>query len=188
MLRSLFAGVSGLRSHQTRMDVIGNNIANVNTIGYKASRVTFQDTLYQTMRSASAAIGSRGGTNPMQVGLGVQVASIDVIHTPGSPQPTGVQTDLSIAGNGFFVLKDGNRQVYTRAGAFDFDEAGWLVAPNGMRVAGWNADNGVINTSSPIEEIRISIGETIPAEATTEVYLEGNLDAESDGTTWSQGP
>ena len=94
MLRSLFAGVSGLRSHQTRMDVIGNNIANVNTIGYKASRVTFQDTLYQTMRSASAAIGSRGGTNPMQVGLGVQVASIDVIHTPGSPQPTGVQTDL----------------------------------------------------------------------------------------------
>lgn len=178
MMRSLFAGVSGLKAHQTRMDVIGNNIANVNTVGYKSSRVTFQDVLYQTIRSASAPATSRGGTNPVQIGLGVQIGSIDVIHTPGSPQPTGVQSDLAISGNGFFVLLDGERQLYTRAGAFSLDEAGWLIAPNGMRVAGWNAVEGVINTNQPIEAIRIAIGQTIPARATTEAVFEGNLNAE----------
>src|SRR5690625_996037 len=104
MMRSLFAGVAGLTSHQTRMDVIGNNIANVNTIGYKKSRVTFQDMLSQTLQSGSAPSASRGGVNPQQVGLGVQLGTIDVLHTPGATEPTGVQTDMSIRGNGFFVL------------------------------------------------------------------------------------
>lgn len=184
MMRSLFAGVSGLKSHQTRMDVIGNNISNVNTVGYKAGRVTFQDTLYQTIRSAAASTATRGGTNPVQVGLGVQVGSIDVIHTAGSPQPTGIQTDLAMNGNGFFVLKDGEHQLYTRAGVFDFDEAGWLGSPaTGMRVAGWNAVDGVIDTNQPLQEIRVPIGETIPAVATTEAFLEGNLDAGSEQNT-----
>ena len=178
MMRSLFAGVSGLKAHQTRMDVIGNNIANVNTIGYKASRVTFQDVLYQTLRSASAPTATRGGTNPLQVGLGVQIGSIDVIHTPGSPMPTGVQSDLAISGNGFFVLLDGEKQLFTRAGAFTIDESGWLVAPgSGLRVAGWNAVNGVVDTNQPIEAIRIAIGQTIPARATTEAVFAGNLNA-----------
>ncbi|MFS8524354.1 MAG: flagellar hook protein FlgE [Limnochordales bacterium] len=180
MMRSLFAGVSGLQSHQTRMDVIGNNIANVNTVGYKAGRVTFADTLYQTIRSASAPTATRGGTNPVQVGLGVRVASIDIIHTAGSPQPTGLQTDLAMNGNGFFVLKEGEQLLFTRAGVFDLDEAGWLVSKaTGLRVAGWNAVEGVVDTNQPIEEIRVPIGQTIPARATTEAVFEGNLDAEA---------
>ncbi|MFS8613706.1 flagellar hook-basal body complex protein, partial [Limnochorda sp.] len=103
MMQSLFAGVSGLRSHQRRMDVIGNNVANVNTVGFKAARATFQDVLYNTLRGAGAPQNNRGGTNPMQVGLGVQVGSIDTLFTSGNPQSTGVETDLMIQGEGLFV-------------------------------------------------------------------------------------
>ena len=108
MMRSLFSGVSGLRNHQTRMDVIGNNIANVNTVGFKRSRVNFQDMLSQNFRSATRPQDNRGGTNPMQVGLGMSIASIDTIHTPGSAQNTGKETDLTIPGDGFFIVKNGN--------------------------------------------------------------------------------
>ena len=104
MMRSMFAGVSGLRNHQTRMDVIGNNIANVNTVGYKTSRVTFQDSLSQTLKGATAPQRNRGGMNPQQVGLGVTLSSIDVLHTAGNLQTTGVNTDLAIQGNGFLSL------------------------------------------------------------------------------------
>jgi len=181
MMRSLFSGVSGLLVHQTRMDVIGNNIANVNTVGYKTSRVTFQDMLYQTLRAATAPSMDRGGTNPRQVGLGVQLGTIDVIHSPGNLQPTGVATDLAIRGNGFFILMDGSQQYYTRAGVFDFDQEGWLVSKaSGMRVAGWNADpvSGVVDTNKPLEEIRIALDQTLPARPTTKVELTGNLSAE----------
>ncbi len=181
MMRSLFSGVSGLLSHQTRMDVIGNNIANINTVGFKASRVTFQDMLYQTLRSATLSSDNRGGTNPRQVGLGVQLGSIDVIHAAGNLQPTGVTTDLAVRGNGFFVVLDGEHQYYTRAGLFDFDEAGWLVSKtSGMKVAGWNAQGGVVDPDKPIEAIRISSDHTLPARATTEAVLEGNLSAEGE--------
>src|SRR5690606_25050503 len=111
-----------------------------NTIGYKASRVTFQDLLSQTMAGASAPDMNRGGTNPQQVGLGVGLAAIWTKHTPGNLETTGVTTDLAIQGNGFFILGDGNTRYYTRAGMFGLDEDGWLVAPNGMRVMGWSAD------------------------------------------------
>src|SRR5690606_30772851 len=182
MMRSLFSGVSGLLVHQTRMDVIGNNIANVNTVGYKTSRVTFQDMLYQTLRAATAPSMDRGGTNPRQVGLGVQLGTIDVIHSPGNLQPTGVATDLAIRGNGFFILMDGSQQYYTRAGVFDFDQEGWLVSKaSGMRVAGWDADpvSGVVDTNKPLEEIRIALDQTLPARPTTKVELTGNLSADA---------
>jgi len=137
MMRSLYAGVSGLRNHQTRMDVIGNNIANVNTAGFKRNRVSFQDMLYQNMRGASAPAGTLGGTNPAQIGLGITIASVDTIHTQGSTQTTGKMNDLMIQGDGFFVLGDnaGANLVYTRAGNFEFDSNGQLVNPaNGMFV------------------------------------------------------
>ena len=119
MMRSLFSGVSGLKSHQTRMDTIGNNISNVNTTGFKSSRTTFADTLSQTMTGASSPNGNLGGTNPKQIGLGTVVASIDMIFTDGSVQPTGKNTDLCLSGNGLFVVNNGNQRYYTRDGAFE---------------------------------------------------------------------
>ena len=106
MMRSLYSGVSGLKNHQTRMDVIGHNVANVNTYGYKTQRVTFQDMLSQTISGAARPEENRGGVNPKQVGLGMNVASIDRIFTQGSFQTTGNQTDVAISGDGFFVVAD----------------------------------------------------------------------------------
>ena len=119
MMRSLFSGVAGLKSHQTRMDVIGNNIANVNTVGFKSNRVTFADTLYQTNSGASAPTDNKGGTNPKQIGLGTGVASIDTIFTDGSVQSTGKNTDLCLSGSGLFIVKDASGTYYTRDGAFE---------------------------------------------------------------------
>ncbi len=182
MMRALFAGVSGLKNHQTRMDVIGNNIANVNTVGFKASRVQFQDVLSQTITGAASAQGDRGGTNPMQVGLGMGLASIDTIFTDGSFQPTGKGTDLSIQGSGFFILSDGNSQVFTRAGNFDFDTAGNYGVPGtGYRVMGWQADaTGNINTAGNVVPIKIPVGAAMPAQPSTLVTYANNLSADAD--------
>lgn len=183
MMRSLFAGVSGLKNHQTRMDAIGNNIANVNTPGYKASRVQFQDVLSQTLQGSSAGGAGRGGTNPMQVGLGMGLASIDTIFTDGSFQPTGKQTDLSIQGQGFFVLSDdptGANKVYTRAGNFDFDRNGnFLVPGTGFLVQGWMADgNGQVNTTGNTGPIKIPVGQNMDPQDTDNVFFGNNLNAE----------
>ena len=182
MMRSLFSGVAGLKNHQTRMDVIGNNIANVNTTGFKASRVNFQDILSQTMQGASSAQGNRGGTNPMQVGLGMGVASIDTLFTDGSYQTTGKQTDLSITGQGFFIVTDGTNKYYTRAGNFDFDAQGnYLVPGTGLKVAGWMADaDGVINSSGDIGSIQIPVGDTMAAKATTSYDFINNLSDDAE--------
>ena len=138
MMRSLYSAVGGLRNHQTRMDVIGNNIANVNTTGYKAGRASFQDIINQNLQGASAAQGGKGGVNPMQVGLGMTASSIDNLFTNGSIQSTGVGTDLAISDDGFFILSDGTTDVYTRDGNFDFDKDGILVSrSSGMKVMGW---------------------------------------------------
>jgi flagellar hook protein FlgE len=137
MLRSLFSGISGLRANQTMLDVTGNNIANANTVGFKATTTVFQDTLSQVMRGASAAGATNGGTNPIQVGLGVQVAATRGNFNQGSAQVTGSATDLMIQGDGMFVLGSGADRVYTRAGAFTWDEGGNLVAPSGKRVQGY---------------------------------------------------
>lgn len=131
MLRSMYAGISGMRGFQTKLDVIGNNIANVNTQGFKKGRVTFQDMMSQTTRGAQGAAGGRGGVNPMQVGLGSQVGSIDNIHTQGFTQSTGNPLDLTIEGNGMFAVTDGTTTYYTRAGNFYLDDDGNIVNSDG---------------------------------------------------------
>lgn len=181
MMRSLYSGVAGLQNHQVRMDVLGNNIANVNTIGFKKGRVNFQDMLSQTMAGAAKPTDELGGVNPKQVGLGMTISAIDTIHTQGSLQTTGKMTDLAIQGNGFFILSSGQKDFYTRAGAFGLDENGTFVNPaNGMRVQGWMAEQvegqTVLNTSAAIGDIIIPIGSKEPAAATTEVDLACNLD------------
>lgn len=184
MMRSLYSGVSGLKNHQTRMDVIGNNIANVNTVGYKKSRVLFKDTFYQTIRGASAATTERGGTNAMSVGLGMNLSSIDQIHTPAATTTTNKTTDLAVDGNGYFIVSNGGKLYYTRAGAFDFDESGKLVSTsNGYTVQGWNADQDfVLNASGDVSDIDISGFLDMPSRATTSMTLSGNLNAEQDFT------
>ena len=140
MLRSLFAGISGLRVNQTMLDVTGNNIANANTVGYKASTTVFRDTLSQMLTAATGQSASRGGTNPIQIGLGVQVGSTSMNTTQGSTQTTGSPTDLMIQGDGMFVVQRNGENFYTRAGSFTFDETGTLVTPGGARVQGYALD------------------------------------------------
>ncbi len=187
MMRSMFSGVSGIRAHQIRMDVIGNNLANVNTSGYKFSRVTFKDMLNQTVRGGTApATGGTGGVNPAQVGLGVLIAGIDNIHSQGNLQSTGKDTDMAIQGSGFFVLNNGTTTAYSRDGAFDLNANGVLINPaNGYRVQGWQAANGAVDSSGPVGDITIPIGSRMVAQATSNVYLVGNIDA--DATIGTQG-
>ncbi len=134
MLRSMYSAVSGLRNHQTMMDVIGNNIANVNTTAYKTSRVTFQDVYSQTLSPASAPAGTVGGTNAMQVGLGVSTGSIDMMMDNGATQRTDRTLDLAIDGDTFFIVNDGSSTYYTRAGNFYLDNAGNLITSDGFYV------------------------------------------------------
>jgi flagellar hook protein FlgE len=181
MMRSLFSGVSGLQNHQTRMDVIGNNISNVNTYGFKRGRVNFQDMISQTLQGASRPTDEIGGVNPKQVGLGMFVASIDTIHTQGSLQKTDVQTDLAIQGEGFFIVKEGDKLYFTRDGSFTIDSDGYLLNPaNGFKVQGWVVQEvggqTIINTSSQIQDLIIPIGGKDPARATETVYFACNLD------------
>lgn len=163
----MYSGVSGLRVHQTKMDVIGNNIANVNTIGFKRSTTNFQEIFNQTIRGAGSPQGGRGGTNPQQIGLGVNLASITVNHSKGSTQNTGYVTDLMIDGNGFFILSnDENAQnrFYTRAGNFVEDKHGFLVATNGYKVLDQN-----------MKPIQINKSETKAATQTSGIELNGNI-------------
>ena len=181
MMRSLFSGVSGLQNHQTRMDVIGNNISNINTTGFKRGRVNFQDIIYQQLQGAARPTEDLGGVNPKEVGLGMSIASIDTLHIQGTLQTTGVQTDLAITGNGFFILDDRGTQLYTRAGAFSVDSDGIMVNPaNGMKVQGWMAREvegyNMIDISAPVGQLEIPVGGKDPARATTIVNFACNLD------------
>jgi flagellar hook protein FlgE len=158
MLRSLFSAISGLRANQTMLDVTGNNIANANTVGFKASDVVFQDTLSQMLSGAGAPTAgppASGGTNPMQVGLGVQVGAITTDFNQGSAESTGRPTTLMISGDGFFMIKRGNNTLYTRAGAFGFDSGGNLVTPDGDIVEGYQATGGTIDTTQAPQPISI---------------------------------
>lgn len=189
MMRSLFAGVSGLRNHQIRMDVIGNNIANVNTVGFKASRVTFKEAFAQIVQGASRPAGSAtdvaGGRNPIQVGLGMNVGSIDMQFTQGSLETTGVETDLAIQGDSFFVVSNGNQRFFTRSGAFQLDADGRLVAAtNGYVVQGRSAVDGVLTDA--IGDIRLPFGQKSAARATTTVGIGGNLNAGAPEATVRQ--
>jgi flagellar hook protein FlgE len=182
----MFSGVSGMRNFQYELDVIGNNISNVNTVGFKGSRVTFQTALLQTLKAARAPQNNVGGTNPIQIGLGSQLATMDKVMTQGSFQNTGRKLDLAIQGDGFFVLSDGQGYYYTRAGALDVDMKGTLIhSSTGMKVQGWIAiqdpttGQRYIDTNQPIGDIVISAGMTMPANATTSARMEGNLNSTS---------
>ena len=179
MMRSLYSGVSGLKNHQTRMDVVGNNISNVNTTGFKSSRVTFSDTLSQTLSGASAPTENRGGTNPKQIGLGSATSAIDTLFTDGSVQSTGVNTDLCLSGNGLFIVKDGDLSYYTRNGNFKFDKEGYYVNSDGLKVQGWSATTPgeAISTNGQPSEICIPAGKTMAASATKVATFSKNLDA-----------
>src|SRR3978361_321614 len=136
MLRSLFAAISGLQAPQTKMDTVGNNIANVNTVGFKSSTTVFEDTLSQVLRNGSAPTANQAGTNPAQVGLGVKVAGITTNFGQGSAQNTGRSTDFMIQGDGFFVTQSGNETLYTRAGSFAFEGAATLLTPHSANQQG----------------------------------------------------
>jgi flagellar hook protein FlgE len=193
MMRSMFSGVSGLRVHQSKMDVIGNNISNVNTVAFKSGRVTFEQVFSQTLQGASAPdpISGRGGTNPMQIGLGVGIASVDTIMTNGSVQRTDNPTDLAIEGDGFFIVKGGSTDTFrfTRAGNFGIDKVGNLVTAGGLNVYGWQAytreadGTYVFDTEAELEPINLYMDDTnnnkkiISAKATTNAVISGNLDA-----------
>ena len=192
MMMSMFSSVSGLKAHQTRMDVIGNNIANVNTIGFKGARATFQEIFSQTLSSGGAPdlTTGRGGTNPMQIGLGMNVDAIDTDMGRGSVQRTESPTDISIEGEGFFIVRSGNAGAYnfTRAGNFTIDKAGNLVTSSGKNVYGWMKYNygnegwqfdtqEVIKPLNLYEDTYNMNKRIIAAKATTEAVLSGNLDA-----------
>ena len=168
MMRSLFSAISGLKGHQTMMDVVGNNISNVNTTAFKSSRITFQDIISQTVRGAQAPSATQGGLNPMQIGLGVQTGSVDSIMTQGNLQSTNKPTDIAIQGDGFFAVTDGTNTFYTRDGNFTTDSGGKLIhAGTGMAVVP---------------------AVTIPAGATNLAITPGGQVSWTVGTTVTNGP
>jgi flagellar hook protein FlgE len=179
MMRSLYSAISGLKNHQVKMDVIGNNIANVNTTGFKRSSVTFATALSQTMKGASSPTASQGGSNPIQVGLGSTLGSINQIMTSGSAQSTGKATDMMLTGSGFFVLNNNGQQVFTRAGGFTQDSAGNLVDPaTGAKVQGysWSAGDTTPPVWSATGDIKFKLGDKLATDsgmpvATTSVSL-----------------
>ena len=183
-MRSLWAGVTGLQAHQIAMDVEGNNIANVNTVGFKYSRANFDDLIYQTSRIATGPQNRHGGVNSMQVGLGVQTNSTTRIFKQGSLQTTDKQTDIALQGDGFFMVSpDGGKTTYyTRNGDFSRDSVGNFVDNGGNIVQGWMRDEvtGEIDPTRPIGDIKIPSGLTVPARATTNIALKGNLDSGND--------
>ncbi len=205
MMRSLFSAVSGLKSNQTAMDVIGNNIANVNTIGYKTSRTVFQDIFSQTISNATAPTATTGGRNAMQVGLGTGIAAIGMNMTEGSTQQTSNPLDFAIAGEGFFIVDDGSGELkYTRAGAFMIDAEGYLVDPNGSYILGisniagpnnanglnmgTDADNDDDATATPpvVDNLNSSIEnlDTFTRANLTRIKISGDImvDTNGDGT------
>ncbi len=188
MIQAMYNSVSGLRAHKQEMDVIANNIANVNTVGFKSSRATFKEMLSETLRGATApkansAGGSVGGTNPVQVGLGTTIGSIDSNMTQGSLLATGKPTDVAIEGNGFLMLGDGVGKYYTRDGAFQLDAEGNVVAAgSGLKVLGWSADptTGIIDDTQPITPstgLKLQVGHLAMARQTSEMAFSGNLNS-----------
>jgi len=196
MLRSLMSGVSGARGHQTFLDVVGNNIANINTVGFKKSNVTFQDLLYQTHRGAMPPVEGRGGVNSLQVGLGVRVAAIETIHTQGNINYVGGDTNVAIQGEGYFVVNDGNNRLFTRGGNFTLDSENKIVqSGTGYRVQGYQMvadpnDPTQYNKASSLSDISIPIGSKMEARTTTKVGFRCNLDSRApvvegwDPNTW----
>ena len=165
MLRSMYAGISGMKNSQTKLDVIGNNIANVNTYGFKKGRVTFKEALSQTISGASGATENRGGKNAAQVGLGSTLATIDTIHTNSTLQTTGRSLDLGIDGDGYFTVRQGDSLSYTRAGNFYLDNNGTLVTGDGLSVQAFKYDNAG-NLTTEYDDVTINVNAVLPAVAT----------------------
>ncbi len=187
MLRSMYSGIGGMRNFQMKLDVIGNNISNVNTFGYKKGRTTFKDLVSQQLSGASNPTDNRGGTNPRQIGLGGTMATVDTIHTQGSLQTTGRALDLGISGDGFFIVNNGNLSYYTRAGNFYLDRQGTLVTADGLKVQGYqpNPKTGQIDPAQ-FGDLKIEAGTVFAPQATTDMSLKGNLRAEMpDGEEFS---
>lgn len=182
MIRSMFSAVSGLRAHRTMLDVVGNNISNTSTAGFKRSATVFEDVLSETVRNvgAGAEDGTTGGTNPSQIGLGVAVSRISTDFSQGALQTTGRELDFAIRGDGFFVAEGNGERSYTRSGSMSLDAQGRLVTANGNLVQGWSADAaGVVNTNLASGGITVPIGATAAPVATTSIDLNGNLPADA---------
>ena len=178
MIRSMYSAVSGLRNHQTMMDVVGNNIANVNSTGFKSSTTVFQDALSQVLRGAGVANAGSGGTNPALVGLGSRVTAITTNFGQGALQRTGRATDFAIQGDGFFVADQAGQQLYTRAGSLSIDSGGRLVTQEGAFIQGWQANaTGAVNTNAAVSQIVVPVGDVIPPVQTAGVTVGGNLPA-----------
>lgn len=182
MMRTLFSGILGLRAHQSEMDVIGNNVANVNTFGFKRGRTVFQDILSQTEGFSTAPTDNRGGLNSLQVGLGVRLSSVDNVFTQGALQSTGRANDIAIQGDGFFIVNDNERQIYTRAGTLDIDAAANLIhAGTGFQLMGWASKEDPftkdleVDTTQPISILNLKAREKLAARATSEVEYRSNL-------------
>lgn len=185
MIGSLYTSVSGLKGHLAALNVTGNNISNINSIGFKGGRVTFRETLVQTLRGASRPQNGMGGVSPLQIGLGMGIASIDNILLQGVLQNTGISTDLGINGEGFFILSDGVREYYSRVGAFAYDAEGNMINPsNGLILQGRIADeNGDIPPGAAIQNIVLPFGRKVEARATSKVQFGCNLDASATSAT-----
>lgn len=191
MMRSLFSGVSGLKSHQTAMDVVGNNIANVNTTSYKANRVVFSDLVSQTISEAAGPTGDNGGQNPKQVGLGVTISAVSKDMTEGSAQSTDGPLDFSIAGEGYFVVQGANgNYLYTRNGNFTLDAQGFLVTQSGEYVLGrlGSDDTTIGDTINPVgtgaapaalDRIQMlgTVTSTVSGVTTTRTFLDYAVDS-----------
>lgn len=181
---AIYTGVTGLLAHQRRLDVVANNIANVNTTGYRGARMLFQDLFSQTLQGARAPVGSLGGSNPVQVGLGVRIGSIDTNFNQGSLVTTGVASDLAIQGAGFFVLSDGAASYFTRDGSFTLNGDGELIDPaTELKVQGYRANSqGEIDTNTQPMDLIVPVGGQAIVRATETVQLTGNLSSEADPT------
>jgi flagellar hook protein FlgE len=192
MPSGLSNAISGLTNFQKLIDVVGNNIANLNTPGYKASNVTFKELMSQTIKGASSSNDSRGGTNPMQLGLGTTMGTIEQSQTQGPVEITGKSTDFAITGGGYFIMKDGESVRFSRNGNFSIDANGDLVNSTGMKLQGWtgvDSATGEVDTqggASTMTAINIPLGQAVSAKATTRCNFSGNLDA--SGVPASVGP
>ena len=182
MLRSMFSGITGLRAHQQMMDVVGNNIANVNTAGYKAQNAVFETVISQAVKSPAAPVGAgvaienQGGQNGLQIGLGVAIGGVSTNFNQGSAQLTGVSTDFMIQGDGFFVANNGTENLFTRAGAFTTDAEGQLVTPDGSIIQGWMANaTGVIDTNGVIGDIALPVSTYVAPVVSDALTVSGNI-------------
>jgi flagellar hook protein FlgE len=196
VLRSMYSAISGMQGFAAKLDVIGNNIANVNTVGFKSSRVDFSDVLSQTISGGSKPTGTMGGTNPQQIGLGVKVAAIDTLFTQGANQSTGVNTDVMVNGSGLFVVTPdgGTTKYYTRAGNFTIDSQTNLVLPNGMVAMGVTpanySANGNVTTLTPIKlsQLATTAGVTLSSSPDVQIGPDGSISAtDSNGNRVTLG-